>query len=321
MKFYTDIVKKSWQITWRHKVLWIFGLFVSLWGGKGIEAELNSARRLASETSPLNPAFWSSENWSALLVELSGDSSLTLMAIVMAIALLIVVAMVMLSQTGVIDAVNQFADKDGTSERYALHHAWVSGKKHFWVVLSLNLLSKGLSYLLLALALMPLFTTGTFTHADAYWVLFSLLLYIPVGIIISIVTRYALNHAVLNDEHALVGARHGWNMFRQNIGVSIELAIVMFFVFLGIVLLVVPVIAAVLTLPSLMLLFADAPAAFGLPWVYLHDRLYIWVFLTTLYAASVLFSVWHVGSWTMLYKELARGNRTSKTHRWLKGNK
>ena len=27
---YTDLIKRAWQITWRYKVLWIFGILLAL---------------------------------------------------------------------------------------------------------------------------------------------------------------------------------------------------------------------------------------------------------------------------------------------------
>lgn len=320
MKFYTDIVKQSWLITWRHKALWVFGIFIVLWGGKGIESELNSARKLNTDTSPLNPDFWSADHWTALADQAATNGTpLTTLTIVMAVLAVVVIAMIMLSQTGIIDAFNQFADKKTTSDRYALHHAWAAGKKHFWVVLSLNLLHKGVNYLLLGVALAPLFLGETLTNAGVWWVLLGMILYIPVSVVVSIVTRFALNHAVLNHEHLLPSVRDGWKMFRNNVGVALELAIAMMLVFMALIVLVVPVLAAVVTLPSLVVLLANAPDTFGLPWTYIHDRLYLVAFLAIITATSILYSIWHMGSWTMLYKELARGNRASKTRRWITG--
>lgn len=322
MQFYSDIVKKAWVITWHHKVLWIFGIFVSLWGGKGIEAELNSARNLASDTSPLNPNFWDFSNWENLGSQLTAngaETTLYLMAGVIGLLLVIVTSIIMLAQTGVIDAFAQFAHKDTTSDRYALQHAWVAGKKHFWVVLGLNLLGKALTYSLLVMVLAPLFMKGGVSMLDAWWVLIGLLLYIPVSIVISIVTRFALNHAVLKEEAVGVSVRNGWKMFRNNIGVSLELSLLMFVVFAALVIVLAPVLAAVVTLPSLVLVLANAPATFGLPWIYLHDRFFVVALLVIVYVMSVLFAVWHMGTWTMLYKELTQGNRKSKIHRWTHG--
>jgi hypothetical protein len=321
MQFYTDIVKKSWQITWRHKTLWIFGVFAALWGAKGIEAEINSARRLASDSSPLNPSFWSAAQWESTIEQLTSLGSVTVSSILVGLLLLIVGTMVVLSHIGIIDAFNQFAEKDAPSEQYALHHAFAAGKKHFWVVLSLHLIGKGLSYLLLGLIFMPLFFNGDLSASRVWWVLVGLLLYIPVSIVISIVTRHALNHAVLQHETVLASLRDGWNMFRQNIGVALELAVVMLCVFLCLSVLIVPVLAAVLTLPSLVVLMAGAPDLYGLPWTYLHDRFYIVAFLSLIIVVRILFSIWHIGSWTMLYKKLSSGKQKSKTHRWLNSHK
>ncbi len=32
---YTDILRRAWQITWKHKALWLFGFLLSLFGGGG----------------------------------------------------------------------------------------------------------------------------------------------------------------------------------------------------------------------------------------------------------------------------------------------
>ena len=32
---YTDLIQRAWQITWRYKVLWIFGILLALASGGG----------------------------------------------------------------------------------------------------------------------------------------------------------------------------------------------------------------------------------------------------------------------------------------------
>ena len=52
---YIDLIKRAWQITWRYKVLWIFGILLALASGGGgpAGAAVRAAEAAASAVPPM----------------------------------------------------------------------------------------------------------------------------------------------------------------------------------------------------------------------------------------------------------------------------
>lgn len=322
MIFYKDILLRSWKITWRHTVLWMLGIFVWFWFGKGIEFDINTAKKISSENSPFNPAFWDMTRWRAFF-ENSGFSTDPAifwgLVLVSVILFVVVVFMIIISYGGMIHGFAQYTNKENSS-RYTLHDAYVAGKKHLFTLLSINLFAKGIHYTSVGIAAAPLFFSNSLDF-QIIWAIIVIWMIIPINILVSIIARFASTSAQLEGTDFVAAYKKGYLTFKKNIGVSLELAVLLFVSFFIIVNVLVATSAAIVTLPSLFLYMAEAPALFGLPWDYLHDRFFRVAFIVILYLFSILFSVWHVGSWTLLFQELQKGAKKSKVHRWIKNKK
>lgn len=89
---YGKLIKRAWQITWKHKVLWIYGALVALlggagWGrgGTGLRYAFSGAdwdRLQRMWPSPMRPGNW--HNWRALpSLDLSGLTGIALSGLVL----------------------------------------------------------------------------------------------------------------------------------------------------------------------------------------------------------------------------------------------
>lgn len=327
MKLYQSILRRSWKITKAHHLLWVYGFFAIIWIEQGIDFELifSNLDLLQAPLSPFNPEFWDVEQW-RLLAEAVGLSGPVIAIFSVGMIVLIVCALLfaILSQIGLIDAYNKYDTELGdiSSKRkspqitddYTLTHTFTAAQKHFWPIVGVNILGHGFRYALLAGAVLPFFLP-TISPLVA-WAL--LLLFTPIMILVSIVTRYATNAVIVNNQPTIKAFSMGIEIFKRNVGISIELAVLMIISYTVVNMLTVAVVFIV-TAP----LVAFSSALFI--WAGLYDILaFIGLFSGLLVFAgltmtSSLFASWHSGNWTILFKQLTTGSKQSKIYRLWKG--
>lgn len=319
MQLYSSIFKQSWSITKKHKVLWLFGLFVLFWGGKGVDFELffSDAKLLGSNVSPFQPEFWQTGSWQTVVATFGSNvfTGIGLVLLLLAFAVF-VLFVIMSSQIALVDAFAVYKAQN-PADRYSLNHALKAGSKHMVRVLTVNLLSKAVSYGLLAVASAPLFL-AEFATAKFVYTLTLYVLIMPIVVSISILTKYAINAVIIGELSVSQAYKRGWEMFSQNVGTSFECALLSFVAFVATNVGSI-IVAALATVPAL---FVGVIASFML-----HTNFAVFVYSYIFYALSVcialassaVFSAWHFGNWTLLYLELTKGARRSKIHRLFAG--
>lgn len=318
MKLYRDIFSRSWKVTHAHKSLWWFGFFALLWGGKGIDFELflTNARLLTSGFSPFQPGFWQLDQWSQIATVFFSSPTPALLVSMMVAFGVFLVAVIIISQIGLIDAFGKFgkAKAATAAKKYSVEDAIHASEHHFLSVLGANMLGKLFSYGLFVLVALPLFFGHTV--ATRLFTVFGLFIVIaPLTVIISLITKYAINAIVLKDMSVRASLAYGFTLFRTNIGISIELALFMMIAFFVI---------------NMIALFFGVLIAlpFGVmvQMVFPHDVAVLLYYggtyaiaLMCIVLSSVIFSTWHFGNWTLLFQELTKGKKQAKLHRILKG--
>lgn len=328
MKFYQDIIRRSLQITWRHKFLWWFGFFTLLWSTKGTEIEtfFSHARLLATESlSPFQPSFWERAQWETLwqkiLLVLPLGSTLPMVIVVVAFGFMIlgavVIGMMMLSQASLIHSFAHFEKNNSSSRKntqLSFDGAVSAGAKHWIAVLVVNCIGKFLSFGLLA------FIAISFYLVDVN-VLVGLVVFFVIGamsLVVALVTRYALHYVVLQNMSPVQALRAGWHLFMQNAGVTFELLIMMILAYIGTT--ITALIAAVsITFP--LVFIAMISAVHFDSWVGLYVLYYLFI-IVAMYCflfASLLFSTWYSGSWTLLFLTLVKNPTRPLTHRFIRG--
>jgi hypothetical protein len=318
MTFYTTIFARSWQMTRKRPVLWLFGFFALFWGGKGIDLEMffSNTDMLTRISSPFSPKFWTTGPWQEI-TQLFPSVPLMILFIVLCLVLLVIAALlVMISQIGLVDAFGGWAQsRRKTPPVYPLTQAVEASRGTLKSVFAVNVFNRLTTFVLLALAATPLFfgmQTDTIGQRSLLYTVLLLILITPITIIISLVTKYALAAIVLNKMRASEALRTGWELFRKNIGVSLELAVFMMLIYF-LINVVVTVVTAIITFVLSMLIgpFAQSVLPIGL--------FYVGLFGVLLTVSAIIFSAWHWGNWTLLFAELTKGSKRSKIHRVLYG--
>jgi len=219
------IIKRAGEITWRWKILWVFGFLVSLGSGGGGR---------------------SSSNWSGRgehfeqFVEHNIPEITALIIALACVGVLIGIALWVLSVIGrgaLIGGVQQVEEEGSTS----LGRAWRAGVKRFWTLFGIGILT-GLPIFILALIVVAAFAGPILTDIGiseggepSGIFLFSFLcgaplccLTVAAGIVLTQIQKYADRAAVLEGLGWTDAFLRGWQMLRDNIGPTLVFWLISF---------------------------------------------------------------------------------------------
>ena len=218
---YGKVFERAWKITWRHRILWLFGFLASLLsrGGNGGQGGVNY--RL-SDWSMQAPE-WA--QWSIAVV-------------VLLLVLLLLVVVAVLSTIGrgaLIDGVRQ-AEEEGDSVSGG--NAWRAGVSRFWSLLGIGVLNAlALGVLIVPVILGVVGAVMALDRSD----------FEPVGILavvggacvcavplfavgaaLSLLREFADRACVLEELSAVQAIARGWAVLRANVGPALIVGAILF---------------------------------------------------------------------------------------------
>jgi hypothetical protein len=216
------LFSRAWQITWRWKVLWVFGFLVSL--GQGFRGG--------------NRVIWVEDCWR---LERFLPEVVDILIALACLGLIVGIALWVLSVIGrgaLIGGVQQVEEEGSTD----LRRAWMVGVSRFWTLFGLSFLT-GLPVLILVILLIAAFVGPIVTDAiissdrgglSGLSVL-SFLCGVPlccstivVGILLSQIRTYAERAAVLEGLGWIDAFRRGWQVLKENIGPTVVFWLILF---------------------------------------------------------------------------------------------
>jgi len=237
-----EVLSRAWQIIWKNKVLWIFGVFAgcSRAGGSGGSGGGGggSGPGGGQPFSELQRVFdqigqWISDNpW--------------VIAVFVILVLVLLVLSIFLGTIGRIGLIKGTYQAERGAERLIFGEVFSESMPYFWRVFGLSLLI-GLLFLLLFL---PLIFFGIITAGIGFLCILPLLcILIPISWGVMVVIEQANAAIVLEDLGIGDGLRRGWEVVKANIGTMILMALILFIgsAVVGIVL-AIPLIVAVVPL-------------------------------------------------------------------------
>lgn len=322
---YRPIFKKAWEITKQNRFLWIFGLFAALAGNGGIyEILVKGFGRIVSEGEVnlvTSKWMWLTEFLSFPRLE---DlyvrsplfvSLLWVLFFVILAALAFLIWIIVTSRGALVSSVKKIASRKKTT----LRAGWADGKKYFWPVLGLNLLSKALTFGLLILITIPamLYLTGQGGNIglNLFLYILAFVVFTSLALFISFMAVYATCFVVIEGKGLVESIRLSWKMFIKNWLISIEMALLLFGITIaagiGIILFTL-----LYMIPVALLLFAFS---------YLELSIGFWLitFLATLgwflalFFAGAIISTFQFSSWTLLFMEINKKKIWSKLLRFV----
>ncbi len=290
------ILSRSWQITWKHKGLWVLGILAGCASG-------GSGGGGGRGGSGLNSSFTGNE-FPELQRTLETVPEGTWIAIAIGILCLVLIltlvfwVLAALGQSGLIAGFK--AAEDG--EEVTLSNAFQAGTKFFWKVLIIQVIV-GLVTLVLIGGLLLFGIGGTvLTLGLGLLCLLPLIcILIPVGIAIGIYTTFTKVALVVEDLDIASAFSRAWEVIRANVGDVIVISLILligggvvsFLIALPFILVALPVILG-------FILETDASMQIGI----ITGLVCFVGYLPILIVLNGILQTFLYGSWTLTYMRL-----------------
>ena len=251
-----EVLSRAWNIIWKYKVLWIFGILASCGqGGGGGGGGGNSGYRYSQGDANVPPEmerfFFGIERFFQQVEAWQIIAFIAILILFFLVIWFITLTLSTIGRLGLIQGTVQAEADD--AERLTFMELFNSGKPFFWRILGLNVLVGLAVFILVLLLVLPMVGLTALTFGFGLFCLIPLIcLLIPVSWGITIILEQANIAIVLEDLDIFSGIRRGWEVFKENLGNILVMALI-----LGIGGAIVGFIFA------LPLFFLIIPAAFG----------------------------------------------------------
>jgi hypothetical protein len=304
------VLRRAWEITWRHKRLWLFGFLVGL-GTVGIRFSTSSshwertARELPPQAQRVVSDFRSSPYFTVLVVVL------VLLGLVVSVGLTLMGA---LGRAGLVDQVRTAEDVGEVN----LRDGWQAGRRHLWPVFLVRLLL-GLPAAVVTLAgLLPVVTTaiviagqerpevvlpGLFAVELALFACLvpAICLAVLLSVPFSLLQRLAVRACVLEGCTVRESIARAWAMLREHLGPLVLVWLVLVGVGIGVMILIIlPLALVALSLVTIALL-----ATLVSPLLFVGLALVVGLLMWLVGAAvNGVVETFTSTVWTLAYREL-----------------
>lgn len=229
-----EVLSKAWKITWKFKVLWIFGIFASCgtrsgpsFNGGG-SSGYETGGGAPGPTPNLPPGF---EDNLLRFVRLFENPAV--IAVFLSLICVLVLLTIFFSIIGRIGLIKGAMDVDAGAEHLSFGELWKSGLQYFWRFFGLSLLIGSpvlLIYLTLAAGGIIFFfiylsgSQGNSSNAAAsaltillVFCMLACVLFL-LAIVISFLSPQAERAIVIENQGVISGLRRGWNVLTNNLG-------------------------------------------------------------------------------------------------------
>jgi hypothetical protein len=211
------VLSRAWQIIWKHKVLWIFGILASCSGGSNYGTNFRSSYQ-RNLTPEMQNFFNQIPQWEIWL----------LVAIVVAVILILVVLAIFLGTVGRIGLIRGTQEAEDGRTTLIFSDLFNGSLPYFWRVFGLNLLA-GLAVFLIFTLLVIVGLFGSIVTLGLGLICFIPLicLLVPLGWLIGVVIEQANIAIVLENLGIVQGVERGWEVFKKNLGAMIVMALIL----------------------------------------------------------------------------------------------
>jgi len=291
-----NVLTRAWQIIWKHKVLWIFGIFAGCargggsgggGGGGGNRYETDNAPPFADQRVFDQIGQWIEQNWWVIVL-------------FVIILILLVLLAVFLGAIGRIGLIRGTYQAEAGVERLAFGTLFQESLPYFWRVFGLLILI-GLAFLAIFI---PIVLFGVLTGGVGFACLLPLIcVLIPVSWAVVAVLEQATAAIVIEDVGIADGVRRGWEVCKSNVGTIIVMALILWIGSLVVGLLIaIPVFLAVL--PAIIGLIANQGTVTTTPFVI--AGLCFVAYLPVLIVLSGILTAYVQSAWALTYMRLAK---------------
>lgn len=325
MSLYRNLLSQALKITWRNKYLWFFGFFAALIGNggqfellmNGLNGEIGKSV-VSSWESIKETGILSKDTFSNLIGIAKEDTiSLIIVLIISLIILAIGAFLIWLSTVSQAALVNNTPAHIG-NKKGNFKMGIAAGINKFWPVFGLNVVLRlAIVVILFAVGTPVIFLTsklGPVLSGLIYVIIFAALIFAALAI--SFIIKYAIGFVVIEENRFFESIRSGWELFKENWLVSMEMAIILFLIGLGVS--IAYLFAALILFTPFLLLGFILSKITALGYLIILTIAFV-VYLGALFFVGATLSTFQTVSWTTLFTQLLNKGGTSKIVRVVSG--
>ena len=194
---YGEVLSRAWQIIWKHKVLWIFGILVSCTSG-------NYGSGFSGSSSWQTDQF--PNQFERTINQIPDWQIFFFVGLVMLVVLVLILLAIFLGTIGRIGLIRGTLQADQEVERLSFGELFSGSMPYFWRVFLLNLLV-GIAVTVIVIALILTICLAPLAC-----------LMIPIGWVISVILEQASVAIVSEDLSITDGLKRGWEVVKGNPG-------------------------------------------------------------------------------------------------------
>jgi len=304
---YGDILKRTWEITWRFKGLWILGILASCSGGGGGGGGGNAGSGFnysgGSGEFPQAEQFFQSFERTFESIDPA-----VLIAVIVGVFLLIILLSLIFTVIGILGKAGLLAgfNQADQAQTITLSSAFQGGLPHFWRLLGLKLIMLAIGLLLAAILIGSAFTFILLTGGLGLIVLLPLLcifflIALPLGLLVNLYLNLIQVSIVVDELPVFQAFRKAWEVARANVIPVIVIALILVFgAFLVNLIIGAPMIVLAIPVFGGIALGTDTSIGVGLGLAALCFVLY----LPVLIVLSGVIQTYLYGAWTVTYRRL-----------------
>lgn len=291
------IFKRAWEITWKHKGLWVLGILANC-SGNGSQGSSNVSR--IPEYQFNSDEFRHLDRWFQSIPEETWIAIAIGFACLILLLALVFWVLAVIGNGGLIAAF-QMAE---TGETVTLGSAFQKGIGFFWKLLAIQLILGLLTLAVFIPVIMGIVGLSVLTLGIGLICLIPLVcLLIPLGIAITIYTLLTQIALIVEDLDIASAFRRGWEVLRTKPGEIIVMGLILVVGgFVVSLLLAIPFILLALPFFTGLIMGTDASGIAGLS----LTALGILFYLPVLLVAGGIMRTFITGSWTLTYRSLTK---------------
>ena len=298
-----NVLRRAWQIIWKHKVLWIFGIFAgcSRGGGSGGGGGGGGS---GGEGFTNQPQFGDQIERSMDQLGRWIEQNLWIIIVLVVAFLLLILITIFLGTIGRVGLIRGTYQAESGIESLSFGSLFQESLPFFWRVLGLSLLV-GLAFLIVFI---PIILFGILTAGVGFACLLPLIcVLIPITWAVMAVIEQANAAIVIENLGILAGLQRGWEICRSNLGPIIIMALILWIgsAIVGIV------IAIPILVPILLAVFGLATSEGDMRTPLLIAGICFVIYLPVLILLSGILTAYIQSAWALTFIRLAKPPESS----------
>lgn len=211
MKFdFGEVLTSAWKIIWKHRILWVFGIFAGFARGSGGGSNGGGGgdRSFQNQDDPfsqLDPTF---QQFGQFIEE-----NMWIIIVFVLVILLISILFYSLGIMGRIGLIKGVYKVENGAETLTFPELWSESMPYFWRIFGINFLI-GLAVFII---IVPLVLLGVVTAGIGFVCLLPLLcILVPISWVVSIILEQAQPAIIIEDLGMIDGFKRGWEIVKAN---------------------------------------------------------------------------------------------------------